>query len=376
MISRSGNKNFIAAHYEWLVVGVGVLALVGGGLSYYSSASANPEEEAAAERQQYSLSAKDTGVKALDMETCQDALKAARNPATLIEVSEKGESFLASERRVQCNQCKKAIPGDIRVCPKCPFCGLAQEEEKKVVLDADGDGLPDEWEKKFGLNPSDAADAQADSDNDGFTNAEEFAAKTDPKDPKDHPDYLDSLQLQLPLKETKMPFVFRKANKIPGGWRCDFVDPSRKNDYGSSGRTIRVKVGEKIVDAQPKEKVDYGFTLKKYTPKTEKRERPGMKGMFVNVDVSEVEVVRESDGKVLTLEIQHDKIAPASLDIQATLLYTRGAAKTLDVVPGSEIDLNGTIYLIKKIERVGKGAKVLIENKATSKKRVLEALEQ
>jgi hypothetical protein len=40
--------------------------------------------------------------------------------------------------------------------------------------DADQDGLPDDWEKKRGLNPNDSSDATADRDGDGYTNIEEF----------------------------------------------------------------------------------------------------------------------------------------------------------------------------------------------------------
>ncbi len=40
--------------------------------------------------------------------------------------------------------------------------------------DADKDGMPDEWEKKQGLNPNNASDASTDRDNDGYTNIEEY----------------------------------------------------------------------------------------------------------------------------------------------------------------------------------------------------------
>ncbi len=46
--------------------------------------------------------------------------------------------------------------------------------------DNDGDGMPDEWEKQYGLNPSDADDGPKDKDSDGYTNVEEYLNWTDP----------------------------------------------------------------------------------------------------------------------------------------------------------------------------------------------------
>jgi hypothetical protein len=47
-------------------------------------------------------------------------------------------------------------------------------------LDSDLDQMPDAWERKYGLNPSDASDALLDQDNDGMTALEEFEAGTIP----------------------------------------------------------------------------------------------------------------------------------------------------------------------------------------------------
>jgi hypothetical protein len=47
-------------------------------------------------------------------------------------------------------------------------------------VDSDGDGMPDWWEKKYGLDPNDPSDAAQDRDGDGYTNLEEYLNGTDP----------------------------------------------------------------------------------------------------------------------------------------------------------------------------------------------------
>jgi hypothetical protein len=49
--------------------------------------------------------------------------------------------------------------------------------------DHDGDGIEDNWEFDYGLNPYNAADAAEDPDSDGMSNLAEYLAGTDPRDP-------------------------------------------------------------------------------------------------------------------------------------------------------------------------------------------------
>jgi hypothetical protein len=51
-----------------------------------------------------------------------------------------------------------------------------------VLADADGDGLPDNWELMHGLDATNSIDATLDRDGDGASNREEYLAGTDPED--------------------------------------------------------------------------------------------------------------------------------------------------------------------------------------------------
>ena len=371
MISRSGKGNFLADHYDWLAAGVGVLALIGAGVFCFVGTDVEAELDEAAggleSRPSAASAVADADMKAYDaMTNVSKAVELARR------IEEKYVGRLASEKRVFCDKtaCGRAIPEkyDADKNLVCIFCGATQKVSQVAkVLDADGDGMPDVWEKKHGLNPSDPGDANADTDGDGFTNLEELAAKTDPRDAKDHPDYLDSLSLVLPLKKTYMPFLLVSATPIPSGWRCEFFDPSRKDDYGRRGLSMTAVVGEEIGKS--------GFVLKNFEKKSVKKSIKGSVNQK-EVDVSEAVVERKDDGKRLTLTMAENKKAKlAPIDVQATLSYSRGGVRQFDVIAGGEIVLNGTKYKVLDIKETGKGGSVVVENILTGAKRTLEALE-
>jgi len=361
MISRNSEGGFLAAHWDWLVAAAGVVALIVGIALFVMSGGGDPEENAAAVVSRLKSAKKsDTGVKPVDMTSYERALQFAVKPPMLTEVADNGGSFLVSERRVFCQICKKPIKDGTKVCP---LCGEAQPEPEKVVVDSDGDGMPDDWEKKYGLDTK-QNDADADKDGDGFTNAEEFAAGTDPADKLSHPDYFASLKVVLPLNETVLPFYLRSYMKTPSGMKLEFFDPKRRNDYGKSGYRYSVFVGEAIGDT--------GFTAKSFEQKEKKAK---IKGSNVErtVDVSAVTIVRKEDGKELVLALD-EKRKP--VDVEATLEFSRGETKTFVVRTGATIDLYGSKYKVVGVESVGKGAKVTLEDSLLGKIRTVEALEQ
>ena len=370
MISRNGNGNFVSAHYDWILAGIAAVALLAAA-AYYALFSDSVKNEICEAKSglksEQTKKATIPEVSIIPYAAVTNLTKVQQN-ANIIHV--KAGSLFASERRVLCGNpsCGRAIVLDAAGSGAC-LCGYSQAVVKvQKVLDTDGDGLPDIWEERNGLNPRDPADAQADKDGDDFTNIEEFRFKTDPQDRNSHPDYLNYVQLVLPLKATYLPFVFIRATKIPSGWRCEFFDAKQKDDYGRRGRTLSATIGEEIGSS--------GFILRGYEQKEARRDISGGEGMQKTIDVSEAEIERKRDGKRVKSVIAASKKAkPQSVDLQATLVYTRRKTETLEVVPGAEITLSGAKYKVVEIKATAKGAKVTLEDVIHGKKRTFEALE-
>jgi pectate lyase len=83
--------------------------------------------------------------------------------------------------------------------------GWPELKSTEAPLDTDHDGMPDEWEKKYGLNPNDPSDARGDLNGDGYTNLEKYlngldpTRKTDWRDPKNNRDPLTASILKATM---------------------------------------------------------------------------------------------------------------------------------------------------------------------------------
>ncbi len=72
------------------------------------------------------------------------------------------------------------VIADLNKLQQCYFA-------KEGIRDSDGDGIPDNDELRYGLNPNDSTDANSDFDGDGFSNIEEIRKGTDINNSDSHP---------------------------------------------------------------------------------------------------------------------------------------------------------------------------------------------
>ena len=86
------------------------------------------------------------------------------------------EEGLFKYRRLPKDSYKQGIITDPRQMGGYPEYGAWQP-----WTDTDGDGMPDDWEQRYGLNPNDPSDANGDLNGDGYTNIEKYINGIDPQ---------------------------------------------------------------------------------------------------------------------------------------------------------------------------------------------------
>lgn len=174
--------------------------------------------------------------------TYEELIKGFKDPYTAVDVHKRNifsqPADIIGQYKI-CHECGAKIPIDAKICPKC---GAVQLE-----TDTDGDGMPDKWEEKYGLNPRDPTDAGLDKDNDGFTNLQEYLAGTDPTDPNSNPRFQDIKERMRVQKIYKKPvkLLFKGYIQLGDGTYVATINWAGKTDFKKPGDEIR---GYKVVD--------------------------------------------------------------------------------------------------------------------------------
>jgi hypothetical protein len=265
------------------------------------------------------------------------------------------------ERRLLCVKCAKPIAWGVE---KCTFCGVAQPKEEKIDLaavDTDGDGIPDLEERMLNLNPEDGSDVDLDNDNDGFSNIEEYQAKTDMNDAKSHPSYQSRISLakiegtKLTVRATSrtpLPATVGADGKSIPHYKVTFLFVAEDGKVG--GTPLSVADGKAVGKT--------GFIFDSFKELPKKQIRVGEHKQLRFVDVSEVVLKRASDGKLITT-VMWDKNNPEwpgdpLIEQRATLEFDVPNVKPVTVAPGGKFSVKGEEYAVLSVDAEKKTVRI------------------
>lgn len=266
---------------------------------------------------------------ALDTSRLQESMDLLSRP---LQIAEWTNRLMVPEIRVTCVACGRPIPYDADACPfrNClaPQPGSPDEDKK----DSDLDGMPDWWEKKYGLNPFNPDDAHLDADGDGFSNLEEYLFGSDPRDPESAPPPVAKLRL-LRVGRRPMPLSFQGVSRTPDGELIFTLrHNTRQQDY-------HVRMGQEVAE----------YKVVGYEHKEQKVRKPGFSEPVLQ-DASVLTLRR--NGKDVDLVIYRTDHR-GELAAQLTFLID-GSNYTVAV--GDEIKLRKNVY---KVVDIGENAVIV-----------------
>jgi hypothetical protein len=293
----------------------------------------------------------------LDLTPFKQAQMNLHQPKTLNDSTNDANLFIP-EKRVWCLGCHYPIPYNATNCPYCQAEQPPDFFDKPIdmqTLDSDGDGMPDWWEKKYGFDPFNPADAAEDADGDGFSNLEEYLAGTNPRDPNSHPDYATKAHCKE-IRAQTFPFVFTSASKMKDGkYKCAFNMKAAVSIHEAN--TLWAYDGEPVGKT--------GITLVKYEEKKEQRFDPRF-NKTNEVDISYVVLKYGEDNKQGFL---HRDDPQGAMEQEVVLeLALVGSTNTFTIPEGGYFDLKGQKYKVDVKDVDGQPPSVVLENTQTTKR--------
>ncbi len=315
---RSQKKNFIGLHYDKLIVVAVLIGLVFSLGSLIKLARNQRNNEQQFNNRVEGLVPEHPETARLDARHFEATLEAIEHPEPV-----RAAGLLVAAERVACIQCGWPIRLDARICM---YCNAQQPtDEVSDDWDSDGDGMPDAWEKKYGLNPLDPTDAAGDLDGDGFTNLEEYLAGTDPTDPLSRPPLIDYLRAEK-IDAIRFPFVLKA--KAMGRFQLNEL---------TSGQTYFARLNEPVGRS--------GFRPIAFTNRMERVVTPG---------IGE----RMRDLTVLTLSNDEEEVelvedgGPVWNSFEVTLVCDRGPKiEPIVVKQRGTFTFDGTRYTVLRLAR-------------------------
>lgn len=238
-----------------------------------------------------------------DLTPLRDALTRINEPALLTATNQ----VLVSEPRISCinPNCRKLI----RTAEEtCPFC-LTKQPIMTDEYDTDGDTIWDKYELANGLDRV-VKDGEFDLDGDGFTNLEEFNAKTAANDPASHPSMIAKLRMS---GVRKSPLFHRLRGLSKSGTVYTFQVNLENLD-----ETLFVKLGQTV----------RGYHIKSFNAPKET-------------------LIIERGGRAIDLPNGKKVEVPRNVAQIVNIIRPQYAT---NVVVGSKVDIDSVVITIKEIK--------------------------
>lgn len=318
---------FFAEHYDKIVLGAMLVVLVASLVALLVGAGSNKAETAKFNAKVGHLE----GIERHNVDRLTEFVFGAALGAARASYSMSGTNvaFLVAPERVACVKCSQPLSLETDVCP---WCNADQPDENETVdetWDSDNDGIPDEWEKKFSLDPFSGDDASLDPDTDGFTNLEEFQAGTDPRDAKSHPPRFAFLRVRS-IDVEPFPYGFNgsKMKGADGEYKFAVKD--------ATGRDWYVRKGQELAKT--------GFVLKEYSSAMEERKTStGVRKM----EIFTLRFVKEDDQVVMKAGMK-----PESSIYKASFVCSKDAEpKVYEAKRNETFDFDGQTFTLVSVDR-------------------------
>ncbi len=347
-MAKIGNQSALIEQYDKVLAVVVLVGLLLSLLWLTSSRERRQQEENAYQNALNALTPRPLEGPRFDMGVYSNAQTQLVHPKQIaLDTPDLG--LFVPERRVWCVKCSKPIP---YAAETCPFCSEAQPKLAGPVPDTDGDGMFDVWERQYGFDPFDPSDAAGDVDGDGFSNVEEFLARTDPRDAQNHPP-IDVLLRVKDVVAKRIPLALRGKSGMPDGkFQCQFTQQDGER------RSFFVREGEAISNDWS----NTGFVLLEFTESFEKRPHPTLGSVTVETSVATIK--RLADEKVFRLRMNDEEFSETVAEL---VLPADGS--TYAVVAGGTFALRGERYNVISVDN--KAQTVVIESTSTRKRLTL-----
>jgi len=313
----AGAGSWMKKNYDRILAAAMLLVLLGSLLFLAVTAQVQKAAQAEFDRERASMTPKFATALPADKTIFKDAIALMAAP---VQSEEWTLSLLTPEVRVSCTNCDRPIPYNATNCTFA-ICGAEQPAiEPTGNKDVNGNGIPDEWEKKYDLFSLNSDDVKGDPDDDGFSTKEEYEWQTNPKDAASHPPYVAKERVKA-IHAIAFKMVFKAVSKAGGSQIFQI-------NLRSGGRTYWAKLGEAVGEKKELFKVvsydDHAAEGPTLTLERSGKKIPLIKGKVVPRDDYEVRLISLIDQTELTVR------------------------------PDVDFDLKGSTYRVKKVDIAGK----------------------